>query len=876
MSRFAACILLALAVCAPSHGQEKRKAHPVYVNFFIHCESSPIRGVPIDVQYEPYSGEGILPRNQYLGKILDLCERYHFKFEFATTALFAHQLREDRPDIIERLKRMRIPISRYPSIAGHVLPPPIGEMRQMPGMLLHQLRSRETPLDRYLENEWIAETRTLTPGWHFEGERIVVENPRVGTPLKLNELAQYRIPAEERRLYSGTLALEEVFDVIPFPAFPPLFRGDSFRYELSPAQKALGMGSFPISRQPFEAFNAPFQAGDRRMLNWFKEHFPVDRPLHTDVGFAYTHNYDGRYIGLNLHEDLIRYIVEHPDEYKIVWPDPESVQYRAENRPAEFFKRTYGTGTLREIREMPAPLAKIRAMSSSIPIREVTRQEAGRTGWQKEMLYTLSELGVSSAGSSLPAFLRPRTESVKKPDVFAAARYLLEAVRFENGLGELPRQVKAGAESWTLAKTFLAMASYLEQFALYYRLPPSLELTTDLLGAVDYPPGKVASAADLDRQVDRLRGVADDPYINEVNLLQAVWEAAEKTRKELKIPARVVLQISQGRAGDYTGRRSQANAAEFLYAMAAELALMEKMGLPDKVAFRRMKIAPDAAAARATALDAWWTGSEVKTAKTASRAECLEAADYLLAAWTSGHLGHTEDIGGPPYGVKFAGGKMWSLNDSFQALAYSLMEQRKTGKMPESVSLKDVLGPLDYPMYELRSEPAYNVLRLRGGWQAYQMDVRDFPAPDLINVQGLPGPGHGGYQGFLKADALMASVAAAVKQMDTTGIIPGSTPVELPEGRTYPRATAQSAYINAGELMWGMAQLYRFLEVLGKPDDVYLSSCRLINDQLHFYIVGLNPVGFTRSTYRYQRESFDWTERVPAWRIERTWSYRGK
>ena len=46
-----------------------------------------------------------------------------------------------------------------------MLPPPINEMRQMPGMLLHQLRNREVPWERYLENVWLAETRTLTPGW---------------------------------------------------------------------------------------------------------------------------------------------------------------------------------------------------------------------------------------------------------------------------------------------------------------------------------------------------------------------------------------------------------------------------------------------------------------------------------------------------------------------------------------------------------------------------------------------------------------------------------------------------------------------------------------------------------------------------------------
>ena len=57
MFRLMAC----LALTVPGAAQEIRQSQPVYVSFFIHCESSPIRGVPVDVQYEPYSGQGITP-----------------------------------------------------------------------------------------------------------------------------------------------------------------------------------------------------------------------------------------------------------------------------------------------------------------------------------------------------------------------------------------------------------------------------------------------------------------------------------------------------------------------------------------------------------------------------------------------------------------------------------------------------------------------------------------------------------------------------------------------------------------------------------------------------------------------------------------------
>ena len=72
-------ILLFGRITNDTNAAEKKQ--PVYINFFIHCEASPIRGIPVDVQYEPYDGTGILPRNQYLDDILDVCEKYNIKFK---------------------------------------------------------------------------------------------------------------------------------------------------------------------------------------------------------------------------------------------------------------------------------------------------------------------------------------------------------------------------------------------------------------------------------------------------------------------------------------------------------------------------------------------------------------------------------------------------------------------------------------------------------------------------------------------------------------------------------------------------------------------------------------------------------------------------
>ena len=147
------------------------------------------------------------------------------------------------------------------------------------------------------------------------------------------------------------------------------------------------------------------------------------------------------------------------------------------------------------------------------------------------------------------------------------------------------------------------------------------------------------------------------------------------------------------------------------------------------------------------------------TGKTVSRDEILEAAEYLMTHWAAGHLGHQEDIGGAT----------WSLNDAYQALAYSLARYDETGKFPDEIRVKEVMGPVDYPMYNLRTEPAYNTRTLRGGWKPYQIDKRDFPPREWLGIQGLPGNGHGSYQSFIEADPLLDSIIHAVDRLDQTG-----------------------------------------------------------------------------------------------------------
>jgi len=810
---------------------------------------------------------------------------------------FAQQLREDRPELIERIKRMQLPISRYPSIASHALPPPVGPLRDMPGMRLSQLRNREVSWEEYIKNEWIAETHTLVPNWHFDGNRIIMSNPLKGTPITLEQLPLYRIPRKEERLYGGTLALEEVFGVIPLDLFPGLFENDPGRQRVSAVSKALGMGAFEYSRQSVAANSAPFRATNLEMVKWFYEHFPVERALHSDVGWNYTHAYNGNYTGQSdiiapqLNEDVIKYAVEHPEDFKIVWPDPERIQYLPENHPLEFFKKEYGVSSLKEVLDMAPPIRKIMSIDPTPSRRMVTKGETvPRVNWQKDFLFTLSELGVTSSGTSLPDFLRAKEEIIVREEIFKAAKYItdnatLARPRGESDIKQLPPNIELENRILPLGKTFIAFANFLTRFGVYDELPAGVTVR-EMIGPVDYPLQHIDTVEELDEQVGRISGIPEDPYINEVNLLHAVWEMCEKMEKDQKIPAKIPIRISRSKRGNYTGQRSQVNTAEMLYAMAQTINIINKEGLPDEVPFVRFTMLnssvafPSRNSSTAWRLQSGWMESEFRQEyeKTVSKDQILDAAEYLMAVWTAGHLGHAEDIGGPPYYIPLKSGDVWSLNDTYQALAFSLIEYTKSKRLPDLVTIKEALGPVNYPMYELQGELMYNIRMLRTGWQPYQVDKRNFPNPNDINKQGVPGPGHGMYVDFEKADDLLEAVQKAVASLEETGIIPGSIPIMLRNRRgdpfgPYPGSTDETPYINAAETLWGMSQLYRYIAVLGKADDVYMRSCRMIQDQLHSYVVDFDPIGFSRQTYRYRQDSFDWIEKVPVWRIHKTWSY---
>ncbi len=62
------------------------------------------------------------------------------------------QLVEDYPELIDKIKRMCVAVTRYGGV-GHQEPAPVGRMKDLSGM----------SLEESIVAQWQAETRTLVP-----------------------------------------------------------------------------------------------------------------------------------------------------------------------------------------------------------------------------------------------------------------------------------------------------------------------------------------------------------------------------------------------------------------------------------------------------------------------------------------------------------------------------------------------------------------------------------------------------------------------------------------------------------------------------------------------------------------------------------------
>ena len=213
--------------------------------------------------------------------------------------------------------------------------------------------------------------------------------------------------------------------------------------------------------------------------------------------------------------------------------------------------------------------------------------------------------------------------------------------------------------------------------------------------------------------------------------------------------------------------------------------------------------------------------------------DILLAADDILSRWP--RYTHDGDFGGPPVFLELGEKRRISLADAFQAFVRAIDEWRKTARLPDSVALKPLRGPIDFPTFKLEAPQTLDVRQRLLGYTPREIPRDAMPDPRVVARQGLPACGdfHLWIQTHTKADAndMLTAVARVAEKM--TDRVPGVVSLNLlcHAAQGEPDAKRLTA-INPAEFLYALAQQYRSLATRGKPNDVVLVSAKIAPEQV--------------------------------------------
>ena len=551
--------------------------------------------------------------SQGIKRIVEIFDKFSVLGELAFVGPSAIQLQEDFPGIVEKIKRLKVPIT-YHGGAGHPEPGVAGRMKDA-GTL---------PIDEAIVAEWEFEAHWLQPNWHWEGKKLVLENPDAGKP----------VPGK----FGGFLAIEKVLGVVPMS-----MGGDWTEWSrLTPALKALGAGWYKPSLQeareatqllglhesyiqvetgvPPKYFrkkpgvDAPMRAEPEEWLDRLATTLPRERPyyLYTMVHAGHSMQFFDRF------ERLVDFIHNRKDDFKFVWLDPEGVQWRPENSALEFFRKTYGLRNLEEALEIPCPVEKIKEMWKG-------EKRSLEKVYHRPRSY--SRLTMKTA-----EHLEPSKRRLKRETVLMAANQLIlnwpQEFSHDGDFPYPPDYVDLGTDSLSLTEAFQAFAYSLEYYLDRGSLPQEVEVE-DLLGPIDYPmydleeepkidhrkltgynPREISEEKMPDSDIVNSQGLpaVGDYYVwmpvhailDDEDVMQAAWESAKWIRRvghilgivEIPVRSEESRQINFRQTRLLLKYRARLNAAEFLYALAQEYRLTN-IGKPGPVMAISMKIIKD-------------------------------------------------------------------------------------------------------------------------------------------------------------------------------------------------------------------------------------------------------------------------------------------
>ncbi len=351
--------LLALAVllsAAASNLQAARKT-PIYVYFSHHIDdgrrdvtsTEPIASTAaVRWLMETYEKHGIKAQLGFVGSVLQLVDL-------------------DDPEITAAIKRLKMPIGYHPG-SGHREPCQVGRAVYVPTKGRDDLEARA----KNLEILWNFETKTLIPKWRpLADGKISDDNPQYGELMPPEELPKYNLPENETWRYGGWMGIEAVLNITPMDSDAG---GAGLLYEM------LGVRSFPYNwgpldyskaiklqemhesevygsrRLPYKYFgkdfgeDVPRRPTGREWLRALAGSLPDDRPYLQKI-FCHA----AGLVGPNRKdwEDIIVFLKDNPEDFKIVWPDWDENQWKPANSAEAFYQKRYGM-SMAEFRDSPA------------------------------------------------------------------------------------------------------------------------------------------------------------------------------------------------------------------------------------------------------------------------------------------------------------------------------------------------------------------------------------------------------------------------------------------------------------------------------------------------------------------------------------------
>jgi len=612
---FAAALLC--SYFAPSYGQRvKEEKKPIYFNFNAHYCGPYLKGAvgpygnfhPLD---EP------VPISIDIKFRMDLYEKYGFKEEMGFTFTVLEQLLEDYPETVEQIKRLKMPIY-YHGGPGHHKPNPNGFQRVVDteGM------SPEEAWRETIRASWEFETHRLIPDWHWEGKRVVWGNARSGEPI-----------ADE---FGGWLAIQNILGVTLLDSgresdvFKLLGSG-SYEYKSPVPDNAVGLptlnelyfygsqsGIPPKYYGKKIAWEAPMTADPVKWLTAIRDNFPRNVPYYQG-----TMLHGGSAVGETSQrqfEAVARFLYDNQDDFKVAWRDMEAAQWEPENRPLEFYKKTFGVNSLKEMLDVPFDVVLEKVRKAGGGPRAETRAASRRTS------------PYETVRDTEPVWKKPRKGTfgekvIKAETLLKAADYIIS--KWPRGshdadFGGPPDYIELGKEDLSLADAFQGFCFALKYYVDDIKLPESVTIT-DVKGPIDFPTYKLEKQPYFD---DRKRtgynpSELDVKYFPDPEIVEAqglpscgdyhiwmpvhtiadeedVFYAAYKSAEKIKLYGHIpgVVKIPLLREDSRNERVKQkrlfkVNPAEFLYALAQEYRVLYVVGSPGPVIMTSMKLIKD-------------------------------------------------------------------------------------------------------------------------------------------------------------------------------------------------------------------------------------------------------------------------------------------